>query len=72
MKTEKIEIDTDFIKLDNLLKFGGIVPTGGQAKFLVQNGEIMVNGEICTMRGKKIHGGDIVSYQDKALEVVNK
>lgn len=67
----KINIDTEFIKLDNLLKFGGIVPTGGQAKYLIQNGMVTVNGEVCTMRGKKIRGGDLVCVEDEQLEVCN-
>ena len=44
----KIEIDTEFIRLDALLKLGGAVETGGQAKFVIQNGEVLVNGEPCT------------------------
>lgn len=53
MKIEKVYIDQDFIKLDSLLKFGGVVPTGGQAKVLVQSGKVYVNGKVCTERGKK-------------------
>ena len=44
----KIAIDTEFIRLDNLLKIGGAVDTGGQAKFAIQNGAVLVNGETCT------------------------
>ena len=54
MKSEKIAIETEFIKLDNLLKLAGAAPTGGQIKLLIQNGEVRVNGEICTQRGKKL------------------
>lgn len=72
MKNNKIYIDTEFIKLDNLLKFAGVVPTGGQAKFLIQNGEIKVNNEVCTMRGKKIRNGDKVSYKEEFIEVICK
>lgn len=50
---ESIEISTEFIRLDALLKLTGLVDTGGQAKFVIQNGEVSVNGETCTMRGKK-------------------
>ncbi len=53
-----VEIKTEFIKLDSLLKFAGIAETGGFAKEMVQNGDVKVNGEICTMRGKKIRNGD--------------
>lgn len=67
---EKIEIYTDFIKLDNIVKFSGLAATGGEAKMLIQNGDITVNGEVCTMRGKKIREKDIVGYKDRRIEVV--
>ena len=67
---EKIEIYTDYIKLDNLVKFSGICATGGEAKLLVQNGEITVNGEICLMRGKKIRDRDVIGYKDRKIEVI--
>ena len=67
---KKIEITTEFIKLDQLLKFSGAVMTGGEAKEAVKNGDVTVNGEICTMRGKKIRHGDIVGIDDIELEVV--
>ncbi len=70
MVVEKIYIDSEFIKLDSLLKFSGIAETGGQAKMLVQSGRIYVNGEICTQRGKKIKNGDKVSFEDRSLEVL--
>ena len=57
---ESIEISTEFIRLDALLKLTGLVDTGGQAKFVIQNGEVSVNGETCTMRGKKLRSGDTV------------
>ena len=60
MKEVKVKIDTDFIKLDSLLKLAGVVVTGGQAKLYVQNGDILYNGEVCTMRGKKVYKGDVV------------
>ncbi len=56
----QIEITTEFIKLDALLKFSGLADTGGEAKLLIQEGKVMVNGEVCTMRGKKIRSGDVV------------
>ncbi|MBQ0098190.1 MAG: RNA-binding S4 domain-containing protein [Oscillospiraceae bacterium] len=61
--------DDDYIRLDNLLKFSGLVDTGGQAKFVIQNGEVKVNGEICTQRGKKLRSGDTVEYNNEILEV---
>jgi ribosome-associated protein len=56
----KVEITTGIIKLDQYLKFAGICKSGGEAKMLIQNGKVKVNGEICTMRGKKLHNNDEV------------
>ncbi len=55
---KKIKITTEFIKLDALLKFAGVVDTGGEAKQAIQAGEVRVNGEACLMRGKKLRPGD--------------
>ena len=60
MQEETIQITTEFIKLDALLKFANVVMTGGEAKMLIQDGAVKVNGEICTMRGKKLRPGDVV------------
>ncbi|HBN79895.1 MAG TPA: RNA-binding S4 domain-containing protein [Ruminococcaceae bacterium] len=67
MKT--IEINTEFIRLDALLKLAGAVQTGGHAKMAVQSGEVLVNGEICTMRGKKMRAGDRAQYRGEVYEV---
>ena len=72
MQKEKIFIDNDFIKLDNLLKFSGCAETGGQAKVMVQNGEVTLNGEVCTMRNKKIRDGDVVATEFKVIEVCHR
>lgn len=66
----KIKIEEEFIRLDNLMKFSGLCATGGQAKYLIQNGEVKLNGEICTMRGKKIRSGDSVEYNGQTVEVM--
>ena len=66
----KIKIEEEFIRLDNLIKFSGLCATGGQAKYLIQNGEVKLNGEICTMRGKKIRNGDSVEYNGQTVEVM--
>lgn len=66
---ETIFINEEFIRLDNLMKFSGLCNTGGRAKYLIQNGEVKLNGEICTMRGKKIRPGDKVEYQNRTVEV---
>lgn len=55
-----IHIETEYIKLQDLLKFAAAVSTGGEAKILIQEGDVTVNGEVCTMRGKKIRPGDDV------------
>ena len=60
---EEIKISTEFIKLDALLKFASLVGSGGEAKMLIQDGKVLVNGEVCTMRGKKIRSGDIVKLE---------
>lgn len=69
---KKIEIKTEFIKLDQLLKFAGLVETGGHAKDAVASGTVIVNGAPCLMRGKKIRPGDTVSYRGVNLEVSGK
>ena len=68
-RTEKIFIETEFIKLDNLLKLAGAFQTGGQAKLMVQSGAVKLNGEVCTMRGKKMRRGDKASYCGAVFEV---
>lgn len=65
----EVSIKTEFIKLDSLLKFSGLCDTGGFAKEIIQQGEVMVNGEVCTMRGKKIRSGDVVEAGDYAVKV---
>ena len=57
MEQLSVTIQTDYIKLDSLLKFAGLCDTGGFAKELIQQGAVSVNGEVCTMRGKKIRPG---------------
>lgn len=69
MSKEVITINEEFIRLQDLIKFAGVVPTGGQAKYIIQNGEIKVNGEVCTMRGKKMRNGDIAQFEEKIIEV---
>ena len=60
----EIKIKDDFIKLDAALKYSGVIGTGGHAKMVIQDGLVLVNGEVCTMRGKKLHDGDIVKFED--------
>lgn len=55
-----ITITTEFIKLQDLLKFSAVAESGGEAKRMVQEGQVLVNGQVCTMRGKKLRPGDLV------------
>ena len=66
---ETIMIQGDFIKLDSLMKFASLVASGGEAKMAIADGLVSVNGEVCTMRGKKIHPGDTVSFCGQDLTV---
>ena len=61
---------TEFIKLDSLLKFAGVVETGGIAKEIIAEERIKVGGEICTMRGKKIRPGDRVQIDELDTEIL--
>lgn len=64
---EVIEIRGEYIKLDALLKYAALVPSGGEAKTVVAGGEVRVNGEVCTMRGKKLRAGDVVEYDGQRI-----
>ena len=66
---ETISINTEYIKLDALLKFAALVGTGGEAKIAIAEGMVKVNGEVCTMRGKKICPGDTVEFDRFSLQV---
>ena len=62
-------LQAEFIRLDDLLKLNGCVETGGQAKILIQSGGVLVDGEVCTMRGKKLRGGEVVYIPDIDEEI---
>ncbi len=66
----EIKIDSDFIRLDSLLKLCNAVMTGGHAKIVIQEGEVKVNNELCTARGKKIRVGDCVQFDNVIYEVI--
>ena len=66
---EKVEITTEYIKLDSFLKFMAIAETGGEGKQIIQDGEVRVNGEVCTVRGKKLRDGDIVSVFSRSYKI---
>ena len=57
-----LSISTEYIKLQDAMKFANIVYSGGEAKTLIQEGQVLVNGEVCTMRGKKLRPGDTFEF----------
>jgi len=67
MNYEKISIKESFIRLDSALKLASLVGTGGHAKIVIQNGEVKVNGEVCTMRGKKLYKGDTAEFEGNGI-----
>lgn len=71
MEKTEVKITTEFIKLDQLIKYAGIAYSGAEAKDMVINGCASVNGELCTMRGKKIRPGDVVTldFEDASFEI---
>lgn len=65
----KISIKTEYIKLDQLLKYAGLCMTGGEATSAIKEGYVKFNGEVCTMRGKKVRSGDTVCFDGEMIEV---
>ena len=69
MTEKEIRIKEEFIRLDALMKLSDLVATGGHAKIVIQNGEVLVNGEVCTMRGKKMREGDFFTFDGVKVTV---
>lgn len=69
MKSEILLIYTEYIKLDAALKLANCVSTGGEAKAVIQDGEVLVEGEVCLMRGKKLYDGSHFQYKGKTYTV---
>lgn len=69
---KEIVIDGSYIKLDSLLKLSGLVSTGGEAKLIILEGKVKLNGEICKSRGKKIKPNDIVESENQKIMVLEK
>lgn len=67
---KEIKIVTEFIKLDSFLKLAALVSTGGHAKIVINDGEVKVNGEVCTQRGKKLRENDRVEFEGKEYLIV--
>ena len=66
----EIKIDTDFIKLDSFLKWCGVASLGSEAKFYIQNGDVKVNGEVATQRGKKLRRGDVIEVGGEDYKII--
>lgn len=66
---KEIKVTTEFIKLDQLMKFADMVQSGGEAKMIIAQGLVLVNGEICTQRGKKIRPGDEVEFDGETYAI---
>jgi len=72
MSEKKINISTEYIKLDSFLKFCGVSMTGGQAKEIIMSEKVRVNCEICSQRGKKLKPGDVVELEgDKVRYIIS-
>lgn len=69
MTEKEVLIKDEFIRLDALMKLSDVVATGGHAKIVIQNGEVKVNGETCTMRGKKMREGDFFTFEGLKVTV---
>ena len=59
----QVSIATEFIKLESAMKLANVIPSGGTAKLEIQDGNVLVNGEVCTMRGKKLYPGDRFTFE---------
>lgn len=66
----EIKLRDEFIKLGQALKASGLAGSGVEAKFVVQDGEVKVNGAVCTERGKKLYDGDIVEYNGESVKII--
>lgn len=69
MQMQSISISTDYIKADAFLKFTGVASTGGHAKLLIEQGELLVNGEVCTQRGRKLRAGDVIRINGRSFRI---
>ena len=67
-----VVISTEFIKLQDAMKYANIVYSGGEAKQLILDGQVKVNGEVCTMRGKKLYPGDRFAYEGDEYLITNE
>ncbi|MEW8956779.1 RNA-binding S4 domain-containing protein [Clostridium sp.] len=66
----EVTVETDIIKLDAFLKWSGAVSMGSEAKIVIQEGEVYVNGDVCTQRGKKLKKGDVIEFNGESYKVI--
>ena len=69
MSKQTFTLNSEYIRLDDLLKLTGCVETGGHAKVMIQGGGVLLDGEVCTMRGKKLRGGETVYVPEDDMEI---
>ncbi len=69
VQEQLLNITTEYIKLQDAMKYANIVYSGGEAKALIQEGQVLVNGEVCTMRGKKLRSGDSFCFMDQTFRI---
>ena len=69
MSKQEFVLEAEYIRLDDMLKLTGCVQTGGMAKVLIQSGGVTLDGEVCTMRGKKLRGGEVIAIPDLGEEI---
>lgn len=67
---ETIQLREEFIKLGQALKAAGLVDSGVEAKIVIQDGEVLVNGEVDTRRGRKLYEGDVVSFHGEQIKIM--
>lgn len=70
--SEVLKIREEYIRLDSALKLASVVSTGGHAKMVIQDGQVKVNGEVCTMRGKKLRNGDCFEFEEMSFIIKNE
>ena len=71
-RIQRVNISGEFIRLDSLLKFVNLVGSGGEAKVLIQEGAVFLNGEVCTARGKKIRHGDLIRFEKSVFKIFSE
>ena len=68
---QDVPITTEFIKLQDAMKLANLVESGGEAKLLIQEGQVFLNGEVCTQRGRKLRPGDSFTFEGITCRIVN-